>query len=213
MDFAERLALWCNAFDAIRLQALHQAVRAGQPGVRGKGPVRVQALRDDVQRVRGTLAKAVTLDPVALAEARRDPLEELRLARRGKARPVDAEAAGSYAPWQQRHLELQGQMEMMVTPLREHVREAVGRASPRLRQLAALDAVFAQVIAPREQALLPTAATLLERRFEQLRGQDGGLDAFAAEWRQALLAELDLRLEPVVGLVDALARETDSFAP
>ena len=38
-------------------------------------------------------------------------------------------------------------------------------------------------------------------------GRPGWLASFANEWRNALLAELDLRLEPVAGLGDALRNE------
>jgi hypothetical protein len=121
----------------------------------------------------------------------------------------------------------------MVGALRDHVRQSVARVSARLRQLAVLDASLEELMAAREQALLPTTALLLERRFLQLRaahrqvneiteeagaldsglrGNDGGgrpgwLATFANDWRNALLAELELRLEPVAGLVDALRNE------
>jgi hypothetical protein len=98
-------------------------------------------------------------------------------------------------------------MEQAIASLRDRVRQTLSRVSPRLRQLAALDAVLEQVIAPREQVLLPTASTLMARRFGQLRATEGGLDGFANDWREALLSELDLRLEPVAGLADALRNE------
>ena len=49
----------------------------------------------------------------------------------------------------------------------------------------------------------------MERRFEQLAHSNdaGWLEAFGKDWRLALLAELDLRLEPVAGLIDALNNE------
>lgn len=190
MDVAERLGLWLNAFDAIGLQAAHQTIRAiadaQQPVRRAARP---PALADDVQRVRGALASAI-------------------------ARGLDAHGAQGYAAYQQRHQELQRQMEQMVATLREHVRQALAAASPRLRQLAVLDAAFEQALAAREQRLLPVAASLLERRFAQMQAAadpdtsaNDTLAAFAPEWRQALLAELDLRLEPVHGLVEALRNE------
>jgi hypothetical protein len=94
--------------------------------------------------------------------------------------------------------------------LRDPVRKAMCRVSPRLRQLAVVDAAFEQVLGRREQALLPTVHALLKRRFEQLRGQEGGLESFARQWRETLLAELELRLEPVAGLVDAVRNESGS---
>ncbi|HEY1228455.1 MAG TPA: DUF3348 family protein, partial [Ramlibacter sp.] len=37
----------------------------------------------------------------------------------------------------------------------------------------------------------------------------GWLHAFAHDWRQVLLAERDLRLDPVAGLVEAAATDTN----
>ncbi len=216
MDFAERLSLWLGAFDAIRLQSAHQAIRALETAEGGKPPPSTRAadLAQDVQRVRAALEHAIAQDPLALA--RLDPLDDPRLRRRGEpAQAASGGAAGGpgYAPYQQRHLELQRQMEMMITPLRDHVRQAVARAAPKLRALAVLDAAFEQALAAREQALLPRAGALLKRRYEQRRADAAGVDAggvedFSGEWRQALLAELDLRLEPVMGLVEALGKES-----
>jgi hypothetical protein len=210
MDFAERLGLWLNAFDAIGLQAELLSIKAIKTAAPGKPtdarPTRAQAIDEDFQRVRTALANAIAQDLV-----------------------LNAASAGdaAYSPYRQRHLELQRRMELMIAPLRDHVRQALCRVSPMLRQLAALDAVLEQVLAPRGQMLLPTVAALMERRFEQLRlahrqeleaagqqddpalwRQSGGwLDVFGKDWRQALSAEMDLRLEPVAGLIEALSNE------
>jgi len=220
MDFAERLSLWLNAFDAIGLQAAHQSIRAittAAPAAPARGsqarPPQAGDLAEDVRRVRAALGSAIARDPLVPAGHSN--------AIAGPAAPPDG-----YAPYHQRHLELQRQMEQMIAPLRDHVRQALYRTSPRLRQLAALDAVVEHVIAPREQALLPAAAALLQRRFEQLRlAHRQDLEAaqrpaeparwpaaFASDWRRALLAEVDLRLEPVSGLVDALDNELKNRA-
>jgi hypothetical protein len=99
----------------------------------------------------------------------------------------------------------------MVGALRDHARQVLLRAGPRLRQLATLDAAMEQLLARREQSLLPQVVGLLARRFAELRrgddGSGGWRATFEREWRQALLAELDLRLEPVAGLVDAQRNE------
>jgi hypothetical protein len=210
MDFAERLSLWLHAFDAIGLQSALQSVRAidtaavPSPAAR---PARGADLAEDLRRVRSVLARAI---------AQSDPAD---------------------GPWQQRHLELQRQMEQMVGALRDHVRQALSRASPRLRQLAALDAALDGVFGVREQALLPRVPVLLKQRLQQrqraeaasaesapLRPEEGAAqspeqppplpppataasDSFTDEWRQVLLAELELRLEPVTGLIEALSNE------
>jgi hypothetical protein len=237
-DVAERLSAWFGPLDAIRLQAVQQALgvvgngsgaaagpegrrsgmKAGapppQPSPRGGGSQQpTQSLSEDVQRTRGVLAQAIARDPLELAGLR----------------PTDTEDPG-YGPWQQRHIELQRQMGQMVGALRDHARQSIARVSPALRQLATLDAEFEQLLDIRQDTLLPTTVTLLERRYHQLRSAHrqaceaaglpddpacwreagGWLAAFAHDWRQALLAELDLRLEPVMGLAEALRHEPDT---
>jgi hypothetical protein len=200
-DLGERLSHWVSAFDAIQLQAANRAIKAMGAAPSSSGKV-AAGLPDDFERARLTLVKAIAQDPALPNEF-------------------------TYAPYKRRHLELQRQMDQMVSALRDHVRQALARATPQLRQLAALDAALEKVIAQREQALLPTAAALLERRFAQLRkqhqkdaeaagGEDdpatwrqagGWLHAFEKDWRDALLAELELRLEPVAGLIEATGTE------
>jgi hypothetical protein len=106
------------------------------------------------------------------------------------------------------------------------VRQVLSQASPRLRQLAALDAVLEQALTRREQMHLPAVTTLMQRRFDALRREhrqaavaavpednegapqaEAWRDTFRKEWTQVLLAELDLRLDPVAGLIDALAHD------
>lgn len=237
LDIAERLSLWLDTFDAIGLQGAHQALRQftdAAPLPRGARRPRAADLADDVARVRGTLLHAIAQEPLPVALPG-DPLVDLQRRRAGAAPAeaaapsLDALAEAAFAPYHQRHQELQRQMEQLVSPLRDHVRQALGRASPRLRQLAALDAAFEPILAKREQALLPTTATLAGRRFAHWRQQrddgaedaaqdlaqvlarwrapGGWLHAFAQEWRLALQAELEQRLEPVTGLVEALNQE------
>jgi hypothetical protein len=185
MDFAERMSLWFGALDAIRLQAAQQslrAIKAAESGQRADTEHQVRALVQDFQRVRTVLAAAIAEGGVA--------------------------ADGRYAPYRERHLQLQRHMDDMIVPLRDRARQALSRASAGLRQLAVLDATLEDMLAPRAHKLLPTLAGLIERRFEQLR-VDEQLDNFEKDWRQALLAELELRLEPVAGLIDALSKQTD----
>lgn len=190
MDFAERLSLWLNAFDAIQLQAVHQEIRGITTAAPGRRAAGTLDLDEEFRQVRGVLARAIARDPA------------------GDALPGEP----PFTPWQRRHLELQRQMEQMAGALRERAREALGRASPRLRQLATLDAAMEQMLARREQSLLPAGIRLLEKQFKALRseGAEGWEQAFTQRWQEALLAELDLRLEPVAGLVAALRNERNT---
>src|SRR5438067_332690 len=64
MDFAERMGLWVNAFDAIGLQASLQAIKAIETAAattaRSVRPIRPDALDDDIRRVRGAMAHAIS---------------------------------------------------------------------------------------------------------------------------------------------------------
>lgn len=211
-DFAQRLGGWLGAVDAIALQSSQQAIRQLQAAAPGRPP-RWQDLREDVERVRSVLAQAIAREVPRPIDIEVAPGRRLRLGTDGPTAIRRDEDAG-YLAFRQRHLELQRQMDQLIAPLRDHLREALARASRELRQLAALDATLEQVLAPREQALLPTAAALLEHRHKRLRAQAPPEDEtwraqFEQEWRDALRAELALRLEPVLGLLDALAETTE----
>jgi hypothetical protein len=107
-------------------------------------------------------------------------------------------------------------MELSVDALREHMRQQLAQSTPAMAQLAAIDAVMDGFFGGREQRLLSTLPAFLKARFAALR-QDAAasetpddlrwLQRFAAEFEHTLLAELDLRLQPVAGLIEALAHE------
>ncbi len=213
VDSAEQLSTLLGVFDAVTLRgALHaiQAMRvATPPATKSADPGRGVGLAEQLRQLRLVLVHAITVQPVAVADAGASR-------RRGRSPaplsvPAAPEAAAvDYALYRQRHLDLQRTMELMVTPLRARVREALAAVSPALRQLAALDGVWEQLLAAREQKALATIPTLLKSRFEQLRALQprAWLDTFGQEQQAVLLAELDLRLEPVTGLVEAFQRET-----
>jgi hypothetical protein len=205
-DIAERLGLWVGAFDSMTLYAAHQSIRTLDAAVAKAGRAATPVVGVDAQlrQVRAVLAQAITAKQSPGAGDRRSPH------RPTQATEPEPEPEADYAPYRQRHAELQRNMELMIAPLREHARQTLSQVSPALRQLAALDAVWEQLLAEREQRLLATVPKLLEKRFKLLRQthrQDeeplAWIGAFGREWQQVVLAELGVRLEPVVGLVQA----------
>lgn len=190
MDFAERLSLWLDPLAAIRMQAVLQDMRAIDTPAPARRVAGALDLGEEFAQVRGLLARAIARDPADYAL------------------PGDPPFGG----YQRRHLDLQRQMEQMAGALRERARDVLAQRSARLRQLAALDAAMEQLLAPREQGLLPAAVRMLERQHRQARkdAEDGWEERFTARWREALLAELDLRLEPVAGLLAALRNERNT---
>lgn len=91
--------------------------------------------------------------------------------------------------------------------LRGWLRERVARQSPAMARLAELDAVMEQTLSPREQASLAAVPDLLGRRFQRLCQSvqpSAALETFGRDMQGVLLAELDVRFQPVEGLLAAL---------
>ena len=185
-DMGERLGGWLNVDDAIALHSAHQALPAVTTARRPAARKSVADVQAELQRVRATLTQAITTPPQP---------------------PTDASDT-EFAPHHQRHLDQQRRMEMSVDALRDHLRQVLAATSPRLAQLAALDATLDQMFGGREQKLLAGVPAFLKVRFEQLRlsHPDTWPPLFEHDVQQALLAELDLRLQPVVGMTEALAK-------
>jgi len=220
-DFAERLSQWVGVSDAITLHAAHQSTH---PAVRWTPAAANGAAARDaqvrLQRVRADLVAVITAKATTPAPNPRD---------RNPPPVPDAsdEADAGFAPHQQRYLDQQRQMALRIEALRGDVRQALAKTSPALAQLAAFDAVLEQMLGSREQGLMGTVPAVLERQFENRRAahrqaqdatqpaddpacwrQPGGwLHAFAKDMEAALLAELEVRLQPVTGMMEALNNE------
>jgi len=183
-DLAERLGQWFNVADAIALSSLHQAMPAVARARRPAVPAAARSVQAELQRVRATLSQTITSPPL-------EPGDE----------GTDDTDAG-FAPHHQRCLEQQRRMDMSIEALRGHVRKTLSLTSARLAQLAALDAVLEPMLAGREQRLLATVPSFLRQSHP-----GGWQPLFEHELQQTLLAELDLRLQPVAGMVEALSQE------
>lgn len=189
-DLAERLGGWLNVADAITLASAQQtppartAVRRPAQGQADADP------RADLERVRSTLAKAIATPPHP---------------------PTDASDT-EFALHHQRYLDHQRRMEMSIDALRGHVRQVLARRSPKLVQLAAMDAMLDQMLGGREQRLLHGVPAIVKLRFAQLRQShpETWPALFEQDFQQVLLAELDLRLQPVMGMVDAFGQDADA---
>ena len=110
--------------------------------------------------------------------------------------------------------------------LRLQLRGMLDKGHRQQRQLAALDAIFDNVLMAREAQLLGQITTAFEKRFARsLRQHMKALvqaaqadepaprtEPWLAPLRQdllnRLLAELDLRLQPILGLIEALTQDT-----
>ncbi len=201
--FAEKLGEWLNLNDAIMLCAAHNAAAAGPtPQQTGRKTALSLALGDDFAHKRADLVSSITKSVLPAAKP---------------GEPNDDAAA--YEPYRRYYLGHQRHMESRVRPLRAQVRAALANVSPALGQLVALDTVFDEILGDRESKFLSTIPSLLARRFEQLQKtsqqnliepQDW-LARFGHELQTVLLAELDLRLQPTVGLIEAYNHEIEKI--
>ncbi len=214
-SFADRLGQWLDFADAI---ALFSALNGSTDAAGGPATAEHPALRDEFARVRGALLDSINTDGVLTPGKAR-----IRLP--APAWHASTPGAADYLPYHRYYLAHQRDMGAAIAPLRASVRAGLAQRSPALRQLAALDGVLDQALAPRERSLLANVPQLLGRRFEQLHQahrsalptpddparwlQPGAwLHTFCQDMRAVLLAELELRLQPVAGLLEALNEVT-----
>ncbi|MFN3437602.1 MAG: DUF3348 family protein [Acidovorax sp.] len=222
-DVAEQMAQWLSTVDAVKLSRALHAIETlpGEAGslVSNQG-VDLPALDHLFEKTRADLNALVTAKVLAPKPARA----------RADNTPVqapDPQVEAHYAAHGQRYLDLQKQMDTRLLALRVQVRHALAQGCLGLRQLAVLDAVMEQMLGPREQRLWASLAAHLERRLahrhhkhlevlensgvadEPLRwAQPGGwLWAFEQDLQALLIAELQVRLLPISGLLDAAHNE------
>ena len=208
--FAQRLARWLAWTDAFSLSAaLGDATeRSDVPGFGGQGAL--GADEREFARVRAALTKAIAAAPAGAESRRVDrPLA-------GAVAPTQTPA--DFATYRQRYGQCQLAMEMQIVPLRRRLRSSLADRSAALAKLAELDSVMEQVVGAQERALLAGVVARLEPCFDRLRAaQDDAssrpgawLDRFRQEMRTLLLAELDLRLQPVEGLLEACRKSNSA---
>lgn len=228
--FTQRLSQWVSFTDA---GTLYAALDSGTAQVRvkpvpagaGTTPAARLAISEEVSRVRAAMVDLMqrSCSPTPAAARMHFPVPGL---------DTPPELAFSYSPFHRFYLAQQREMDAKLGPLRARVRHALAAASPALRQLAALDAALDSILADRERSLFSRVPVLLEKRYGQLlkahqqtyQALAGGgqtddpatwllpgawLANFRDELLVVLLAELDLRLQPVTGLMEAFDNKID----
>lgn len=199
--FAEKLGQWVDIAGAITLRAAQAANPPATPS--GAPSVASVAMGEEFARMRATLENSI--------------------AKRG----LPSAVATTYEPYRRYYLAHQRDMDLNVGQVRAKVRDRLVKAAPALKQLADLDAALDAILADRESKLFAKVPWLLERRFEQLLeghqqrllgtqqadNPDGWmkpgawLARFCHELQMVLLAELDIRLQPTLGLIEAFNNE------
>lgn len=223
-DVAERLGGWLGAMDTVKLESALQSIQAYASQARDTLPPAMALepawLETLLQRTRSDIDDMIAAKLNAPAPMRG---RVIRVAATASA--DDAEA--DYAVHYQRYLDLQKRIELKLGQLRGQIRQLLAKGSVPMRQLAAMDAVMEQLLSAREQKLLSSVPVYLERRFThwrqwhqqrlQISGRDddpalwrqsgGWLAGFLRDWQDMLQAELQVRLMPVVGMIEAVQKE------
>ncbi|MGF6773591.1 hypothetical protein P3T18_006105 [Paraburkholderia sp. GAS199] len=220
-SLSDRLSQWLGWTDAI---ALSTVLSGKPPAVGGSARAFGAAEENECARVRTTLVNAIAGDSVFGSSKRRAP------ARPGSAAaphtgPLQGAAEGpvDYAVFRQRYTAIQQSMETAIGNLRGRLRGMLATKTPAMARLAVVDAVMERALSPREQTLLAALPGMLAQHFERLRAAEASalddaeaseepaphargafLDAFRKDAQSVLLAELDVRLQPVEGLLAAL---------
>lgn len=124
--------------------------------------------------------------------------------------PEGVPLADLLAPFRLHHAQQQRSMAARIATLRERLRPRMAEASGTLARLAQLDAVFERAVLVQERQALTGLPALLTRRAETHHAADPRhwRQRFWADLQRALRAELDLRLQPVQGLIEALHDDT-----
>jgi hypothetical protein len=215
-DFTEGLGQWMHFTDAITVSSV---LDSGMANMSVQSPLEREAtgarLLAQFERSRALMVNSITK---SCAPTGGNTHIKLPL-------PLDAEV--SYAPYRRFYEAHQRDMELSIEPLRVNLRDALAKASPRLRKLAELDAVMDKFLREREGQLLARVPVLLKKSFdtqytahrEQLAASGqadnpaawmlsgGWLARFCQHLQALLLAELELRLQPSTGLLEAFNQQ------
>lgn len=227
--FAEKLGQWIHFADAITLSAVHGEGIASppsqsKPSAAAHGAACAAAVAE-FERIQGLLVNSITK---SCSSSPASPGKTTHITLPVPEPEPPQSIATAYAPYRRFYEAHQRDMESSIQPLRVNLRSAVAKASPRLRKLAELDAMFEKILRERETKLLSKVPLLLKARFEQLfkehqqmladTGQaddpagwmlpDAWLARFCSDMQMLLLAEMELRLQPAMGLIEAFKQDT-----
>ena len=209
-DFAERLGRLFDLSDAIALDGANQ--------YRPKGPFEAspdaaERLQADLLKSRDALLAHLSRSFAGEKAASVIPLQPLKDDAQADKRPT----FGAYERFYQAH---QRQMIAGLSNLRQRARRILSGHSQAMARLAELDAVFEQSLSGYVRHCFGALPGFLEKRYRTLwdtrdpfhtvedwLAPQGWLSQFRRELQLLLLAELDARQEPILGLLDALVAD------
>lgn len=210
---SDRLSQW---IDWTRAVALSRALDGRVSAVTGNASSFDSAVENEAARARASLANAIAGDLET-------PSPRQRGKDSGHTEDGRAHEVVDYTFFHQRYLAMQRAMQTATGQLRGRFRDMLAQKSAEMARLAEMDAVMELTLSPREQTLLAAVPKLLGEHFERLQQNqqtpladiqpsEDAQSATPAEWlrvfrkdmQSVLLAELDVRFQPIEGLLAAL---------
>ncbi len=209
-DFAERLGRLFDLSDAIALDGANQY---RPKGLFEATPDAAERLQADLLKSRDALLAHLSRSFAGEKAASVIPLPPLKDDAQADKRPT----FGAYERFYQAH---QRQMIAGLSNLRQRARRILSGHSQAMARLAELDAVFEQSLSGYVRHCFGALPGFLEKRYRTLwdtrdpfhtvedwLAPQGWLSQFRRELQLLLLAELDARQEPILGLLDALVAD------
>lgn len=219
-EVGQQLADWLDFRHAIALQAFIGTVDDPEaPPAQARARVDATVLRQRFGQVRVALEQSIVQGTVPAPGMPRIEMPSPEL-----EQPIDPKTA--FDPFRRFCVGHQRQMDSIIRSLRAQLRSMLDKGTTPHKQLATLDAIFENVLIEREARLLGHIASNFEKRFAKALKQhmkqlteaaqadepaprsETWLGPLCDDLRTALLAELDLRLQPLLGLIEALSANT-----
>jgi hypothetical protein len=232
--FADRFGQLVGLPGSISLSMMHADLSAMsfQPEPRTTADI-TESVREEFLRARLSLVRAITssFDPAAGRKGGKLPTLEglydhfqLTGVFSAKRSERSQNHAAAFEPYRKFYVARQHNLEIKVQQLRAYIGDAITGLSPELAKLSKLDASLENALSSRGRELFAVVPKLLELRFGERLDihrqaipkdpaasdlepwlQPGGwIRTFCGEMRQLLLAELEARLQPVMGMMESL---------
>jgi hypothetical protein len=199
--FSERLGEMIDLADSIKISMAHGKLRSSHFQSSGDSGDHILA---EFTSARTGLVKSVI--------GKFAPGVRTSMPRPATTPPLEPDAARE--AYQKFYAARHGELQFKVRHIHERFRDQVGRISPALGQLCALDTVLGETMAAHSKKRFGAVSRLFARRVEKLHAEQTWGDTHeqvCREMQALLLAETEARLLPTVGLIEALDEHKETL--
>jgi len=222
-NFAERLGLLVDLSDSVTLSESLRAI----PKMLHKKTEGIELVQCDSLVQEFLNQRSIVLKSILKSFDSKAVFIQFKLPR--PKTDTSIEEAINFDQYQRFYLLHQSELDFKIEKLRSFVRKVISEHSLNLAQLAELDKTFSQSMMLHTRKRFSVVPKILKVRFEQLYSEycetfktcnsvdnpilwineNGWLTQFYSEMQQLLLAEFEVRLQPIIGLVEAYNEEIE----